>query len=211
MKETDSKVPAGEVVRQLILVRHSVPVQDGEVPASQWRLSEEGRRRCEALAAWLAEYEPAVVVSSVEPKAMETAQIVAGRLGIPWETMDDLHEHERPLPGLAPSREAFEAQVIHLLQEPGELVFGAETGEEARERFAEAIEQVLDKHRAGNVAVVTHGTVMSLFVSRVAGVDPVRFWQGLGLPAVAVLSLPDLELLEVAGDVASPPPPETGG
>jgi 2,3-bisphosphoglycerate-dependent phosphoglycerate mutase len=197
-------------MRKLILIRHSVPVRDGAVPASQWRLSEEGRGLCEALAARLAAYEPVVIVSSVEPKAMETAQIVAGRLGIPWETMDDLHEHERPLPGLAPSREAFEAQVIRLLQEPGELVFGAETGEEARERFAEAIEQVLDKHRAGNVAVVTHGTVMSLFVSQATGIDPARFWQSLGLPAFAVLSLPDLELLEVAGDVASPPPPETG-
>jgi hypothetical protein len=40
-----------------------------------------------------------------------------------------------------------------------------------------------------------------LFIARAAGLDPVPFWKSLGLPAFAVLSLPDLRLLEVIENV----------
>lgn len=194
-------------MRKLLLIRHSAPTLDGTVPASRWHLSGEGRRLCAPLAAHLAPHRPSVVVASVEPKAAETARLVAGILGIPWETMDDLHEHERPLAGLAPSRDEFRAQVARLLRNPDDLVFGAETGAEARTRFASAIHALLEKHPTGNVAVVTHGTVMALFVGHVTGLDPVSFWQSLGLPAFAVLSLPDLGLLDVVAGVTQPPAP----
>ncbi len=38
------------VVRRLILVKHSLPVLEPAVPAREWRLGEEGRRRCAGLA-----------------------------------------------------------------------------------------------------------------------------------------------------------------
>ena len=37
-------------------------------------------------------------------------------------------------------------------------------------------------------------------------IDPVPFWRGLGLPAYAVLALPDLKLVEVV-----PRPADAGG
>jgi broad specificity phosphatase PhoE len=55
-------------LRRLILIRHSVPDIVQGVPASQWHLSAEGRRRCEVLAGLLAPYEPAMIVTSLEPK-----------------------------------------------------------------------------------------------------------------------------------------------
>ena len=42
---------------------------------------------------------------------------------------------------------------------------------------------------------------MALFVARIAALDPVPFWKSLGLPSLAVLSLPDYQLLEVVEDV----------
>ena len=80
-------------------------------------------------------------------------------------------------------------------------VFGAETGDQARERFAAAVDDALKQHTAGNVAIVSHGTVMTLFLTHAAGIDPVPFWKGLGLPAFVVLSYPDLALLEVVASV----------
>jgi broad specificity phosphatase PhoE len=154
---------------------------------------------------WLAAHDPVAVVTSVEPKAVETGRIAAGVLGIPCGKMDGLHEHERPQAGLAPSREAFQAQVARLLRHPHELIFGAETGEAARRRFAHAIDRVLAQHPAGSVAVVTHGTVLSLFLADVTGIDPVPFWLGLGLPALVVLSLPNFDLIEVVEDAGLPP------
>ena len=187
-------------MRKLILVRHSLPAITGEQPASQWKLSEEGRRRCERLAKLLAAHRPVAVVTSTEPKAIETGQIAGGRLGVPVEAAPNLHEHERPGTGLD-TPEQFNAKVARLLEHPGELIFGAETGDEARERFEAAVDDAMRRHPAGTVAIVSHGTVMTLFVARAAGIDPVPFWKGLGLPAFVVLSHPELALLDVVAGV----------
>jgi broad specificity phosphatase PhoE len=51
------------------------------------------------------------------------------------------------------------------------------------------------------VAVVTHGTVMTLFVTRAAGLEAFPFWKRLGLPAFVVLSWPGFGLLDVVEGV----------
>lgn len=187
-------------MRKLLLIRHSLPVVTGEQPASRWLLSAEGRRRCEGLAELLAAHHLSTIVTSTEPKAIETGEIVGKRLGIPIESAPNLHEHERPGTDLE-TVEQFEAKVARLLENPSEPVFGAETGDEARERFSAAVDQVVKQHPAGNLAIVSHGTVMTLYLAHVAGIDPVPFWKGLGLPAFVVLSHPDLSLLEMVAGV----------
>jgi len=190
--------------RTLILVRHSLPEMVTGVRASQWHLSEEGRRRCEKLAERLAAYEPHVIVTSLEPKAIETGEIVARVLGIQCETAPNLHEHERPKEEHFGSIEQFEAQVSRLFEHPEDLVFGDETADEAHHRFSSAVGKVLEIHRSGAVAIVTHGTVMTLLVARAGGFDPVSFWRRLGLPAFVVLSLPSLAV-EAIEHISSEP------
>ena len=187
-------------MRKLILVRHSLPVITGDQTASLWQLSDEGRRRSERLAELLAVHRPSAIVTSTEPKAIETGQLIGERLGIPTEAAPNLHEHERPGTDLD-TLERFQAKVARLLEHPGELVFGAETGDQAWERFAVAVDDVLKRHPAGNLAIVSHGTIMTLFLAHVTGIDPVPFWKGLGLPAFVVLSYPDLALLKVVASV----------
>lgn len=51
-------------MRRLILVKHSLPVIEPTLPASQWRLGPEGRRRCERLAALLSGTWPTHIVTS---------------------------------------------------------------------------------------------------------------------------------------------------
>jgi broad specificity phosphatase PhoE len=190
-------------VRKLILIRHSLPEIVPEQPASQWWLSDAGRRRCANLAERLAPHDPAVLVSSLEPKAIETGQIVAAILGIPFKTAANLHEHERRNVGLFADSNQFQARVVSVFEHPGERILGEETADEAHVRFARAVAGLLEQHPGGNLAVVTHGTVMSLFVSRAARIAPAPFWKRLGLPAFAVLSLPGLGLLETVESVAS--------
>jgi 2,3-bisphosphoglycerate-dependent phosphoglycerate mutase len=183
-------------MRHLVLIRHSLPEIDPNVPARGWRLSEEGRKRCVPLAEEVSVYDPAVVVTSQEPKAVETGQILAGRLGLSWETAEGLHEHERPW---APweGREAFEAQVARFFARPDSLVFGEETADQARRRFTAALEEVLRRQGRRTVAVVSHGTVMALLVAHNNEMDPVGFWKSLSLPAVVVLAVPGYRLLNV--------------
>jgi len=118
----------------------------------------------------------------------------------PVETAEGLHEHDRSNVRWL-ERDQFEAAIAALLEKPETLVLGNETGDQAHHRFAEAISNVLGQHPGGNVAVVTHGTVLALYVSRATGLEPFALWKRLGMPSFVVLSLPDLELLTVIESV----------
>ena len=59
------------------MVRHSEPRIERDRPASSWRLSSAGRKMSECLAARLTGHVPDAISCSREPKAVETAEIVA--------------------------------------------------------------------------------------------------------------------------------------
>ena len=181
----------------LILIRHSISRQDARVSAHHWSLTEEGRARCAALAQRIQPYQPAVILSSEEPKAVQTAQAVAEILKLPTELETGLHEQLRETEPYRTQAE-FEARIRKLLENLSQLVFGEETGDAACQRFQVAIDVILSRHPNQNVAAVTHGTVMTLFLARVAQVDSFAFWQNLGMPAFVVLSLPDYRVVEMA-------------
>jgi len=180
----------------LILVRHSMPLIETDVPAREWHLSIEGRERCLPLSKDIAAYDPQVIVSSLESKAIETAAEVASQLNISALTANGLHEHERTLMPFL-SRQAFEESVAAFFARPQELVLGDETADQAYDRFRSALKQVITTYTGKNLAVVTHGTVMTLFVSRQIGLEPFPLWKSLGMPAFIVFSLPDLHLVTV--------------
>jgi broad specificity phosphatase PhoE len=80
---------------ELILVRHALPAIDTAVPAADWGLSDEGRQSCALLVDCVALYEPQMVVTSRERKAVETGLLIADALALPLEEADGLHEHDR--------------------------------------------------------------------------------------------------------------------
>ena len=184
------------MTNRLILIRHSQSQPEPDRSASQWPLTAEGRRRCLALAERLAAYVPDVIVTSRERKAGETGALVAARMGLPIALADGLHEHQREHAGWLPNP-AFEQAVTAFFTLPDELVFGEETARQAGARFDAAVRGVLAARPGQNVAIVSHGTVITLFVAQHAGVAPLPFWRRLGMPAIVVLSLPNLRLLEV--------------
>ncbi len=188
-------------MRKLILIKHSRPEIVPALPASQWRLSPDGRLRCRRLAQKLFVHDPGVIVASLEPKAIETGRIVADCLGRPLETAPDLHEHDRRDVKFLQDGKEFQRLVARVFQDPDKLVFGGETADQAHERFARAVSGVIERFPDRNPALVSHGTVITLFVSRVVGAEPVRFWKRLGLPSFVVLSLPDLSLLKIVESV----------
>ncbi len=182
------------VERRLILVRHSVPEVRQDVPAREWRLSVEGRQRAEALAERLALYAPTAIVSSVEPKAAETATILSRVLSVSYETAEGLHEHDRSNVGWL-GGERFQVAVTDFFRRPAELVLGRETAAEALARVERAVVAALARHPCGDVLVVTHGTVLTLLVAATNAIDPVAFWTRLELPDCAVLALPGRTLV----------------
>jgi broad specificity phosphatase PhoE len=193
-------------MRALILVRHSISEVDKSVDSNQWHLSAAGRLLCEPLAERLAEYSPTRIVTSREPKAIETGQIIAEILNKPESVANNIHEHDRSGMGIFPTVEAFQANVENFFRHPNELVYGNETGEETYQRFVGALTDLLEQYPYDTLAAVTHGTVLSLFVARAARLDPYTFWQRLGMPSYVVLSLPDLKVIEVVEKIEAPVP-----
>jgi len=46
----------------------------------------------------------------------------------------------------------------------------------------------------GNIAIVAHGTVTTLFVAQFNAIDPFPFWKQMGLPSFIVLEMPDFRM-----------------
>jgi broad specificity phosphatase PhoE len=180
---------------KLILIKHSLPEITPDLSPAYWPLSDIGRLRCSKLAERVAAYTPDLIVTSLEPKAIETGQIIAGILDKPCETAAGLHEHDRSSNAPFTTKEEFEARLAAFFEYPQDLIFGTETADQTHSRYAKALTGVIESHPAMNLAVVSHGTVMTLFITRLAGLDPFPFWQRLGLPSLMVLSLPGYRLL----------------
>jgi broad specificity phosphatase PhoE len=187
---------------KLILVKHSKPEIRREVPSAKWTLSDEGRARCRPLAERLRTYSPTAVITSTEPKAIETGHIVATLLGLEINKEAGLHEHEREHVKVE-TLEIFHRRVEEFFSSPTELVFGSETADQAHERFSVALTNLLQSYSESTV-VVTHGTVLSLFVGRKTGMAPLSLWRRLGLPSYVVLDRSSLQIIEIVDEITAP-------
>lgn len=178
----------------LILVKHSLPKIVEDQPAHRWHLSGDGAERASRLADRLSTFRPEVLVSSAEPKARETAQIIAEFHRLSVDVIDNLHEHDRSETGFL-SKDEFQNAVHEFFLKPDELVFGKETANEACARFSKAVHSILETYRNKTVLIVSHGTVISLFVSRLTGISDYSLWKDLGLPGFVVLDITSNKLI----------------
>jgi len=186
--------------KHLILVKHSLPDINESVPAREWNLSDEGRTRAKKIVEKLIEYHPEVIVSSDEPKAQQTAKIISEGLGLKYSVMKDLHEHDRRrVPFL--DKDEFQTLVQEFFAKPDALVFGNETANQALVRFCGAVNSMLEYSDAKTILIVSHGTVISLFVSWLTGQSGYSFWKELGLPSFVVLDLQSKTLLQMENSI----------
>ena len=165
----------------LLLVRHSVPEVDPAVPSEEWSLSNDGRRRCAPLAERLVAFRPQVLLSSPEPKARETAELIAPALGLEVRLSDGLRETARRSVAWL-QRDVLERGIRDLFGRPNEIVFGEESATAALTRFSAAVNGLPEP-----AVVVTHGTVLSLYVAANTGRDAFELWSTLKLPDVVEL------------------------
>ena len=178
-------------MNNLILVRHSEPKIEPDKPASTWRLSERGRTKAKLLADELRVFTPTSIWCSKEPKAIETAQILAGALHLSVNIADGLEEHHRSSVPYFPTHDEFEQAVQQFFLNPQQLVLGDETAHQALQRFTAAINRIIATDTADTAIVVTHGTVMTLYMASVSGVESICFWRNLETPSFVVLTPPE--------------------
>ena len=91
----------------------------------------------------------------------------------------------------------FISSVELFFRRPNELSLGGETAQQALARFEAAVNEVISQHSAGNLAIVSHGTVIALFVEKHSDRNGFQIWREMSLPSFAVFDLPEIRLREV--------------
>jgi len=192
-------------MRHLFLVRHAAPTIIPGMPAAQWPLSDAGRAAAVTLARQISGSAISSIVSSREPKAIETANILAAWLRLPATMDGGLNEHDRTTSPYL-DRDEFETTISRFFDNQKELIFGAESAAQALKRFTSAVEGVVAQSTNGNgdLLIVTHGTVLTLFVAAHNPIVPLAFWRQLAQPDLVTLRLPDFRLLTGPSVGASP-------
>lgn len=181
---------------RLVLIRHSLPRIEPDVPSRRWRLSSEGRLRCEWLAHGLAGLQVGQLVTSAEAKAIETAALTGDTLGLALQPVDGLQENDRAGFSFIADRAGFKQRIREFFDNPGTSVLGQETADQAFGRFLQAVSRLADTAPHDSIGIVSHGVVISLFVSRFNAVPAFDIWMALNpLPAYVVLRLPDYQIV----------------
>ena len=170
---------------RLILVRHARPVVDPNRGADEWELHPAGQDALERLAALPLFAGAQRIVSSTERKAIATAEAIRRH-----HTLPPLEQRE----ALGELRKGsfvhgdHDAVMARLFEQPDQPVLeGWESGSDARQRFSTCLEQLAAETE--DLIVVTHGTVLSLYLAALRGQERVDFaeWRSIGMPDVAVV------------------------
>jgi len=159
-------------------VRHAMAVLDDGVHPSEWHLDDAGRA---AAHIWADRLEIGdgigALVSSTEPKALETAEAIGER----WSTEvnEDARLREAVRPWIGPGYRAIAHRYLR-----GEQPQGWEPHTEVAGRMAAAVSDALERAVAGPAVVVSHGLALSLHLGHRLGADFDResFWSRLAFP-----------------------------
>jgi broad specificity phosphatase PhoE len=180
----------------LLLVRHAMPTIDPDKPAKMWQLGAEGEAKSALLVPVFERYGVTRVITSEEPKAIRTGEVPATQLNLPCATAPNLHEHDRTNE-LFGSRDAFHEKVRRFFTHPDTLIFGEETAAQARDRFVGAVREQVATYPDDTLAIVAHGTVMTLLVAAHNENDIFTFWQSLIAPCMVVVDSGDFSLKDI--------------
>jgi broad specificity phosphatase PhoE len=167
---------------RLYLIRHA-RVRIVKDRADLWPLSEAGQSEANALAQQSFWREVAIIFSSPEPKALQTAKPAACRWSIPLEAANCLHEVRRP--HLIPD---YENTIARFFSNPDSSIEGLEPATKASERITRCIKRLSGKHPGKTLAIVSHGLVCALFLARLENRWPtVEEWQAIPFAGIAIV------------------------
>lgn len=141
---------------------------DPSIPVPRWGLSEVGRARTETVTATGLLSGTTQVVSSGERKAIETAEIIAAKLGVDVEVREAMHENDRSATGFLVPDE-FEAMANQFFGQPDTSIRGWERAVDAQLRIVHEVEHVLARNTPGDVLLVGHGGVGTLLYCHYSG------------------------------------------
>ena len=159
-------------------------------------LNETGIRQAEAAAEKLSPRQVAAVYTSPLQRALTTAQIVAGRLGLAAQPFDALIDIDfGRWQGLSPQEVAERDGDLYRrwLDRPQDVRFPeGESLREVRDRITAVVADLAQKHSEQEVALVSHNVVCRVLLCAVLGLDNSHFWQlGQDVAAINIFAVRD--------------------
>jgi broad specificity phosphatase PhoE len=156
-------------VTNVFFITHPEVVVDPRIPVPQWKLSARGIARAHRMLEqdWVADI--GHIVASEERKAMDTAELLAGHLGLSFATRAELRENDRSATGYL-QRGEFEATADLFFKQPDRSVRGWEPARAAQARIVDVIDGILKAAPPVNIAVIAHGGVGALLLCKLKGV-----------------------------------------
>jgi broad specificity phosphatase PhoE len=170
-----------------VLIRHAAVTVDPHERSDQWALSADGLNAASQLRADPDLAAATRIYSSPEPKALATAHAMAGeRLVV---ALPKLVELDRRSAGWLGSADEYAALVAEILEQPEFSIRGCEPAVAAQARVVAEIDRLARDAGGEAIAVVTHGIVLTLYVSWLRGLPApdLDLWRRLRFPDVAVV------------------------
>jgi broad specificity phosphatase PhoE len=158
---------------------------DPQVPAPQWRLSADGIKATRELALRETWSDVTVVFHSPEPKAVETAKVIAEVIGASLQVEPDLRELAMNTGFL--TMEEFDRRVGAYLG--GAFDDSFEPYSEAQERIVTCVNRLVREANGQSIALVSHGRILTVFFSAILK-------KRLGYAEWKSIRLPDLSVVD---------------
>lgn len=185
----------------LVLIRHSKSLVNPNIPIMTWGLSKEGVALAEKLNGISQIKSLDVLYSSLQTKALETAILATKDTGIPIKTDNRLTE-STSFTNKFISSKLLNQNTRNYYSDKGLSFNNGETFEETRVRFNLAIESIT-KEESGkmNVGIVSHGNILTAFVSQFVNKDTYELHESMRYPDFAVLDWKTKKFITFFGDV----------
>ncbi len=144
------------------MLRHAESQFTREKTPHQWDLSTKGIEQAYGVAGTGVFDDIDIIVSSLENKALQTAQPIADRVGLELSVNVGLNEQNRKNSGFLEGN-LFNETLQCAFNDRDESFRRWETANESLERFKQAIAEIDEMHEGKKILVVSHGTVLSLY------------------------------------------------
>jgi broad specificity phosphatase PhoE len=187
---------AGNFMPYLYLIRHPRTHVDPTRATAEWNLSDEGYSQVEALADAPFWHSVSALYSSTQPKATRAASAIAVQHNIRLTLSPDLVEVQRGS-DVFRSLNDHHTQLRQFFLNPHEHISGWETAATALARFQNAVTEIRELYAGRSVAILSHGTVLTLFTAMLDGEVPtLERWQAIGFAAVATVDMKTNKIIQ---------------
>ncbi|GLZ15940.1 hypothetical protein Acsp04_61750 [Actinomadura sp. NBRC 104425] len=197
---------------ELALLRHAEPRRGtDEAERRDPGLSATGREQAERLAGHLANERWHALYSSPQRRALETAELLAARLGLPVRLEDGLAEFDRGAVYLhfEDVLAAKDERLAAFMREDFSA-YGTDAAT-IRRTAKTTLDAIVAAHPGQRVAVVTHGTVINAYVGSLLGIERLVFhhpaYTGITRLKISRKGVANLYSLNEGTHLRTPQPP----